>query len=261
MVVVITGASSGIGFETAKLLSLKGHKVYGLSRRLFECEYFQNLPCDITDYSRTSECLKEIYEKEGKIDVLINNAGMGISGAVEYSSEEDIKKIFDVNVLALINTCKLVIPYMRASGGGKIVNVSSVASFVPIPFQAFYSATKSAVQQFSYALRLEVKPFKIDVSVVCPGDTKTGFTSARIKDRVEEDKFYGNRIVHSIEKMEKDEQKGMPASAVSKVIFKIIKKKRSPACKTVGFSYKLIALLVKIVPTKFMLWIVKKLYG
>ena len=98
-------------------------------------------------------------------------------------------------------------------------------------------------------------------TLVCPGDTKTGFTSARIKDRVEEDEFYGNRIVHSIEKMEKDEQKGMPASAVSKVIFKIIKKKRSPACKTVGFSYKLIALLVKIVPTKFMLWIVKKLYG
>ena len=261
MVIVITGASSGIGFETAKLLSLKGHKVYGLSRRVLSCEYFTSLPCDITDYARTNECFKEIYEKEGRIDVLINNAGMGISGAVEYTKEEDIKKIFDINVLALVNACKLVIPYMRAQGGGKIINVSSVASYVPIPFQAFYSATKSAVQQFSYALRLEVKPFKVGVSVVCPGDTKTGFTSARVKDRVEQDDFYGDRIVRSIEKMEHDEQKGMPASAVSKVIFKIIKKKRPPACKTVGFSYKLIVLLIKIVPTSFMLWIVKKLYG
>ena len=187
MVIVITGASSGIGFETAKVLSLKGHKVYGLSRRVLSCEYFTSLPCDISNYARTNECFKEIYEKEGRIDVLINNAGMGISGAVEYTKEEDIKKIFDINVLALVNACKLVIPYMRAQGGGKIINVSSVASFVPIPFQAFYSVTKSAVQQFSYALRLEVKPFKIGVSVVCPGDTKTGFTSARVKDRVEQD--------------------------------------------------------------------------
>ena len=103
MVIVITGASSGIGFETAKLLSLKGHKVYGLSRRVLSCEYFTSLPCDITDYARTNECFKEIYEKEGRIDVLINNAGMGISGAVEYTKEEDIKKIFDINVLALVN--------------------------------------------------------------------------------------------------------------------------------------------------------------
>lgn len=261
MVIVITGASSGIGFETAKLLASKGHNVYGLSRRVFTCDEFCSLPCDVSDYARVKECFKEIYDKEGKIDVLINNAGMGISGAAEYTSEEDIKKIFDINVLALINACKEIIPYMRPQGGGKIINVSSVAASVPIPFQAFYSSTKAAVQQFSYALSLEVKSFKIGVSVVCPGDTKTGFTSARIKDRVEADGFYGDRIVRSIEKMEHDEQNGMPASAVSKVIYKIIKKKRSPACKTVGFSYKLIMMLIKILPTKFMLWVVKKLYG
>ncbi len=261
MVIVITGASSGIGYETAKFLSLKGYKVYGLSRRTFEDEHFVNLPCDITDYNRVKDCFEEIYQKEGRIDVLINNAGMGISGAVEYTENSDIKKIFDVNVLALINACKLVVPYLRKSGKGKIVNVSSVASTVPIPFQAFYSATKSAVQQFSYALRLELKQFKIDVSVVCPGDTKTNFTSSRVKDNVVEDELYGKRIVNSIQKMEKDEQNGMPPIEVSKIIYKIIKKNHSPACKTVGFGYKMIMLLVKILPTRFMLWVVSKLYG
>lgn len=261
MVIVITGASSGIGLETAIFLSKKGHKVYGFSRRVFENSIFESLPCDITDYETVKHYLQYVYEKEGKIDVLINNAGMGISGAVEYAKEEDIKKIFDVNVLALVNMCKLVIPYMRKNGKGKIVNISSVASSIPISFQAFYSATKASVQEFSYALRIEVKPFNIDVSVVCPGDTKTNFTSARVKDNVKVDEIYGDRILRSIQKMEKDEQKGMPAIAVSKVIYKIIKKKRSPACKTVGFGYKLIMLLAKVLPTKFMLWVVKKLYG
>ena len=261
MVIIITGASSGIGYETAKFLSLKGHKVYGLSRSNFEDEHFINLSCDITDYERVKECFEEIYKKEGRIDVLINNAGIGISGAVEYSKNSDIKKIFDVNVLALINACKLIIPYLRINGKGKIVNVSSVASSVPIPFQAFYSSTKSAVQQFSYALRLELKPFKIDVSIICPGDTKTKFTFSRIKNNVVVDEIYGKRIVNSIKKMEKDEQNGMSPISISKTVYKIIKKNHSPACKTIGFWYKMIMFLIKVLPTRFMLWIVSKLYA
>ena len=261
MIVIITGASSGIGLETARYLSRFGHKVYGLARRKVENEPFESLECDLTCYERVKECFEYISKKEGRIDVLVNNAGMGISGAVEHTSAEHIKRIFDVNVLALINASKLIIPYFRQSGGGKIINLSSVAGVIPIPFQAFYSATKSAVIEFSYALRLEVKPFNIQVSVVCPGDTKTSFTSARVKNQVMADEFYGDRIKKSIEKMEKDETSGKPASSVSKIIYKIIKKKHSPVCKTVGVSYKFIMFLVKILPTRFMLFIVKKLYG
>lgn len=260
MIIIITGASSGIGKETANFLAEKGHVVYGLSRRKVEGEKFISKVCDMTDYAAVKACFKEIYETEGSIDALINNAGMGISGSVEHTSTEDIKKIFDINLLALINSCQEVIPYMKECGGGKIVNLSSVAAVIPIPFQAFYSASKSAVQTFSYALRLELKNFKIDVSVVCPGDTKTGFTSARVKN-ASEDSSYGERVAHSVEKMEKDEQHGMPAIAVSKIIYKIIKKKHSPACKTVGFGYKMITFLSKLLPTRFMLWVVKKIYG
>ena len=257
--VIITGASSGIGLVTARYLTSKGHKVFGLSRRKINGEPFTSISCDITDYAQVKKVFKEIVDMVGNIDALINNAGMGISGAAEYAAEEDIEKIFDVNLLALINACKEVTPYLKKNGGGKIINISSVAAVIPIPFQAYYSASKAAVLSFSYALRLELKDFNIDVSAVLPGDTKTSFTSARVKNQSGDD--YNGRIERSVNKMEKDEQKGMPPESISKVIFKMLKKKRSPAAKTVGVGYKMITFLSKILPTRLMLFIVKKLYG
>ncbi len=259
MIIIITGASSGIGLTTARYLANKGHTVFGLSRREVCGEPFNSISCNITDYAQVKKVFEQINDKCGRIDVLINNAGMGISGAAEYGTEEDIKKIFDVNLFALINACKEVTPYLKENGGGKIINISSVAAVIPIPFQAYYSATKAATLSFSYALRLELKDFNIDVSTVLPGDTKTGFTDARIKNQTGNE--YNDRIQKSVAKMEKDEQNGMPPQSVSKVIFKLIKKKQSPACKTVGFSYKIITFLSKILPTKLMLFIIKKLYG
>ena len=259
MNIIITGASSGIGLVTARYLAGKGHKVFGLSRREVNDEPFTSISCDITDYAQVTKAFKEIVDMVGNIDALINNAGMGISGAAEYATEEDIKKVFDINLLALINASKEVTPYLKKNGSGKIINISSVAAIIPIPFQAYYSASKAAVLSFSYALRLELKNFNIDVSAVLPGDTKSGFTSARVKNQSGED--YNGRIERSVNKMEKDEQKGMPPESVSKVIFKMLKKKHSPAVKTVGFGYKAIAFLSKILPTRLMLFIVKKLYG
>ncbi len=259
MNIIITGASSGIGLVTARRLANEGHKVFGLSRRKLNDEPFTSIGCDITDYAEVTKVFKEIVDMIGNIDALINNAGIGISGAAEYATEEEIKKIFDVNLLSLINACKEVTPYLKKNGSGKIINISSVAAVIPIPFQAYYSASKAAVLSFSYALRLELTDFNIDVSAVLPGDTKTGFTNARIKNQSGED--YNGRIERSVNKMEKDEQKGMPPQSVSKVIFKMLKKKHSPAVKTVGFGYKMITFLSKILPTRLMLFIVKKLYG
>ncbi len=259
MNIIITGASSGIGLVTARRLASEGHKVFGLSRRKLNGEPFTSISCDITNYAQVKKVFIEINKEVNRIDALINNAGMGISGAAEYATEEDIKKIFDVNLLALINACKEITPYLKKNGGGKIINVSSVAAVIPIPFQAYYSASKAAVLSFSYTLRIELKNFNIDVSAVLPGDTKTGFTTARIKNQRGDD--YNGRIQKSVSKMEKDEQKGMPPESVSKAIYKILKKKHSPACKTIGFGYKTITLLSKILPTRLTLFIVKKLYG
>ncbi|MDD3397047.1 MAG: SDR family NAD(P)-dependent oxidoreductase [Clostridia bacterium] len=261
MVVLITGASSGIGLATANYLTEKGYKVYGLSRKMPENVEFENLVCDVTNYKAVAEKFEYIYNKEGRIDVLINNAGMGIAGAIEHTEAEDIKKIFDLNVLALINSCKCVVPFMRKCGGGKIINIGSVAGVIPIPFQACYSSTKSAVDIFSTAFGLEVKDFNIQLTTVMPGDTKSNFGFNRVKNTLMQDEYYKSRIDNSIKKMEKDEREGMSPLCVSEVIYKVIKRKKSPSRVAVGFNYKTIVFLSKILPRSLMLKVVKKMYG
>lgn len=255
-VVVITGASSGIGLATAKFLTNKGYTVYGLSRRIVN-EGFYSLSCDITNYSAFESTVKGIYEKEGQIDVLINNAGMGISGASQNIPCENTKNLFEVNTLATINCCKVILPYLQKSKG-IIINMSSIAAIIPIPFQSAYSSSKAAINLYSMALRLELAPFNVRVCAVMPGDTKTNFTQARIKTC--SDDAYADSVNRSVSKMEKDEQKGKPPVSVAKVVYKLIKKKNPPALVSVGFSYKLIHLLSKILPLRLMLFIVKKLY-
>ena len=259
MIAVITGTSSGIGRATAKLLANKGVKVYGLSRTIVENEDFESIACDVTNHEQTAEILKQIAEKEGRIDALVNNAGIGISGAVEHNSDADIARIFEVNTLAVINTCKAVTDIMRKQGGGRIVNIGSVAGAIPIPFQTCYSATKSAVQMFSLAYGMEVEEFGIKVSCVLPGDTKTGFTDNRKKSETEAG--YADRVQRSVAKMEKDERGGMSPDSVSGVVWKLLNKRNPKKTTAVGFSYKLILFLQKILPQRLMLWVVKKMYG
>ena len=167
--------------------------------------------------------------------------------------------IFNINALSVIDICRLSVKYLRETEG-RIVNISSVAAPVAIPFQACYSATKSAVETFSKAFASEVKPFKIKVTCVRPGDTKTGFTDARIKNE-KESKEYQNRVRNSVEKMEKDERNGVSPIKVSKVIYKVINRKRPPLTVAVGFSYKLICGLAKFLPEKLTNYLVSKLYG
>lgn len=258
MVVVISGASSGIGESTAKYFSNKGDKVYSLSRRIKQDKDITYLSCDITDINQIKESIKKIIELEGKIDLLINNAGMGISGAVEYHSEDEINKIINVNLVGLVNLTKEVIPYLRKSKG-IIINISSVAGILAIPFQAMYSASKAAIISFSDALKNELRPFKVRVTSVLPGDTKTGFTEAREKSLDHNE--YGNRINNSVSKMEKDEQKGVSPIKVSKVIYKVSKKKNPNTYYIVGFSYKLLVFLSRILPKRLVNYILYKLYG
>ena len=257
-VVVITGASSGIGLETANYFADKGYKVYGISRADFNTSKFKHICCDICDHNKVEQVFDQIVAEAGKIDILVNNAGIGISGAIEFLDFEYVKKIFDVNVLALMNCCKTSLKYLRKSQG-RIINISSVASIFAIPFQACYSATKSAVESFSLALANEVKDQRIKVVCVRPGDTKTGFTAARQKTETTNE-VYGSKINKSVAKMERDEQKGMPPIKVAQVVFKVATQKNPPLVKTVGFAYKTLSLLSRLLPTKLVNYIVGKLY-
>lgn len=259
-VAIVTGASSGIGLVTAKRLASLGAKVYGLARNIFVTNDFEYLQCDVTDAERVNAVTKQIFDKEGRIDYLVNCAGMGISGSVENSTDRQIEKIFAVNFFGTVKMCKAVVPYMRQGGFGKIVNISSVAGELPIPFQTFYSATKAGIESFSAGLDMEIRPFGIRVTCVLPGDTKTGFTAAREKNQTD-DKSYGNRIETSVGKMEQDEQKGMSPESVAKVITKVLSKQSPKPINIVGFKYKFLVFLSKCLPKKFVYKVLFKMYA
>ena len=146
-VIVITGGTSGIGLETAKALAAQGHTVYELSRRDAGAEPgIIHLRADVTDEAQCRAAVDEIVRREGRIDVLVNNAGFGISGAIEFTDTAEAQRQFDVNFFGMVRMNRAVLPVMRAQGGGRILSMSSVAAPIAIPFQAYYSASKAAVR-------------------------------------------------------------------------------------------------------------------
>ncbi len=256
-VVIITGARSGIGLATAKFLLTKGLKVYGIA--LHEDNLgFPIYMGDVNDSKRMEEIFSDIYKKEKHIDVVINNAGIGISGAIENTLKERVEKIFNTNTIACIDISKIAIPYLRQTKG-KIINTSSVAASAAISFQACYSATKAAIETFSLALSKEVRPWGIKICCVRPGDTKTGFTDARLKNEVD-NPLYSDIVKKKTEKMEKYERQGESPMKVAKVMYKCIKRKNPPLICSVGFGYKLVSGLLKILPTKLANYLVYKFY-
>jgi len=259
-VVVITGASSGIGKCTADELVKRGCTVYDLSRRDIDSYAINHIKTDVTDEASITNAVTEIIRREGRIDVLVNNAGFGISGAVEFTDTEDAKRLFDVNFFGLVRVTKAIIPYMRKAGKGRVVNVSSVAAVAPIPYQTFYTASKSAVMTYSMALANEVADFGITVCSVLPGDIRTGFTGAREKSVLGDD-IYGGRIARSVGRMEKDEQGGMaPEKAAGKIASIVLSRRRKPLY-TIGFGYQCLALLIKLLPASLVNRIIQLLYA
>ncbi len=261
-VLVVTGASSGIGKEIAQYFHDKGFNVYGVSRSIPNGTLpYHYIACDVTKEEMIQSAISEIEKAESKIDILINCAGMGVSGAIEYTTFEEVKRIFEVNVYGVFLFSKAALPLLRKSDQAKIINIGSVAGDLMIPFQAFYSMTKASVHAFSEALRMELRPFKIDVSCVLPGDTKTGFTQNREQPNVMENDIYKDRIKRSIARMEKDEQNGKSPMTVVKVVDKLIKRKSMPVKVTVGFEYKLFVFLKRLLPKRFENWILYVMYG
>ncbi len=253
-VVLITGATSGIGLATAEYFLAKGHTVYGVARREYAGGDFKCFSADVTDYEAMGRVLGEIVKREGRLDVLVNNAGFGIAGAVEDAGAENVSRIVDVNLTALCVLCGKAIPYMKERGG-RIINISSVGGIMPLPYQAMYSATKAGVEVFSRALANEVKEYGIKVSAVLPGDTKTGFTQARITEG------QNGRARKSIEKMAHDEQHGKSPVCVAKVIYRCAAKKRPPLRVSVGGVSKIEVFLARLVSVKFLNKILGKMYG
>lgn len=259
-VAVVTGASSGIGRCTAIALRDMGCKVYDLSRRDIPIENVTHIKTDVTIESDVVSAAKAIIKEVGKVDILVNCAGFGISGAVEFTATEEAKSQFEVNFFGAVTVTRIFLPYMREKGSGRIVNISSVAAVAHIPFQTYYSASKAAIESYTSCLDNEVKAFGIRVTAVEPGDICTEFTGAR-KKSFDGDDVYGGRISRSVAGMEKDEQKGMSPDVAGKYIAKVaLRKKVKPVC-AIGMSYKFLSVLCKTFPCSFRNFVIGMLYA
>lgn len=272
-VIVITGASSGIGKALAEQLSEQGDCVYALARSLPDhmkkeeqvnegngCLY--TCPLDVTDPEAVQSVLKRILTREyGRIDILIQSAGFGLAGPIEAMTPKEAKAQMAVNFLGSCYMLPPVLSAMRRQKSGLIVQLGSVAGFLPIPFQACYSASKAAVSALMQALENEVKPYGIRCMLVQPGDTKTGFTSARMISKMDSDMPYADRCRRSIERMAADEQSGMTAEQMARLIVRRINKRRPPSVYTPGAFYKTIYFLQRLMPRRLIQAVLYRMYA
>ena len=259
-VCIITGGTSGIGLATARAMHDAGYRVYELSRREAGTDCAVHIQADVTKEDTLRAAVDFVLAQEDHIDVVINNAGFGISGAIEFTPAQEARRQFDVNFFGMVNMNRAVLPIMRQQGGGRIVNMSSVAAPIAIPFQAYYSASKAAVRTYSLALASEVRPFGIEVCVIMPGDIATGFTAARRKSCDGDDAYHG-RIARSVAVMEHDEQTGMSAEYAGQFVARRATQKRAKLICTMGHKYALFVFLMRILPTGLATRIVGKIYA
>ena len=223
MTIIITGTSTGIGFALAEYFGKKGHQVFGLSRKAVNSEYFKSISTDITDNFQVQNAISEILKTETKIDVLINNAGMGMVGAVEDSSKEEILKLFNLNLVGSVQMMKAVLPTMRKQKWGKIINISSIGSEMGLPFRGFYSASKSALDKVTEAIRYEVSPWNIEVCSLHLGDIKTNIAENRVKTKISEP--YQKTFNAVYELMNSHVKDGSEPHEVAEYIEKLLAKK------------------------------------
>ena len=253
-IILITGISSGFGKETAKLLAERGHIVYGTVRRNTEQSSSVNfITMDLTDISTIKKAVSTILEKEGKIDILINNAGMHTGGPIETTPIDNIKLQMDTNFMGTVNLTREVLPVMRNQGGGTIINFSSIGGLMGLPFQGYYSAAKFALEGFSEALRMEVVGFNIKVVLINPGDFRTSNSSNRrnyLAPTGSED-AYNKQYEISLAQIEKDEAKGWQPVILAKKLVKIVESK-NPCQRYIiaSFEQKLAVVLKYVLPGK-----------
>ena len=258
-IVIVTGASSGIGKAAAELFAEQGDTVYGLSRHPLDSASVLPLAADVTDEAQVREAVERVIGEQGRVDVLVNNAGSGISGAFEFQTDAEIRKQFEVCLLGIAHCTRAVLPHMREAGSGMIINISSVAGALSIPFQSWYSAVKAGVLSVTEALQNEVRPFGIRVTAILPGDTKTGFTAAREKNTDGQEVY--KALSRSVASMEHDEQNGMPPEALARRIVSVSRKARPKARYSCGFKYQFFLLLGAILPIRLRNWILGKMYA
>ncbi len=263
-VILVVGASSGIGAAIASHLSTCGYIVYGTSRKPFSGDTpFIPLILDVNDKNSIDNAICFILKAHHAIDVLINCAGWGIGGPIELSEEKDIRQIMETNFFGVDRLVRAVLPVMREKRRGLILNTSSIGGLMGLPCQGFYSASKFALEGYSEALYLELKPFDIDVVLLEPGDFNTSFNGNRhwTPKLNEKSPYWGkSQLVKS--KIDNDENFGRHPHILAVKVEKILKTKNPRFRYVIAIPVQKLSVYVKrILPSHWYLWILGKYYG
>jgi NAD(P)-dependent dehydrogenase (short-subunit alcohol dehydrogenase family) len=238
-VVLVTGASSGIGLACATHLAGHGLRVYGTSRRASaggaSLGNLLMLNADVTDDASVEQAVATVIDREGRLDIVVNNAGMGVAGPVENTSTEQARGQFEVNFFGALRVCRAALPVMRRQRDGYIVNIGSIGGLLAIPYQSMYSASKFALEGLSEALRMEVRPFGIRVVIIEPGDHKTALTENRQFSEVSgAAEAYSPSFEAALLKTAHDEQSGPGPEQIARLLWRIVNQRHPRLRYTIG---------------------------
>ena len=263
-IILITGGSSGIGRAIASFLSSRDdYIIYGTSRNIENHKNlnFNLIQLDVTSIDSINACIDKVISKHGKLDILINNAGVGITGPMEETPNEEIEKHFKTNLYGPINIMKKVLPHMRKNNSGLIINITSIAGHIGTPFRSIYSAGKSSLDIISETLNMEVKDFNINIVCVAPGDYLTNISKGRFHSPIIKDSSYETSYKSSLDKMNDNIKKGADPIKVAKLIYKIINTDK-PKIKYISGSFlERFGIILKfILPQKVFEYLVLKLF-
>ena len=250
-VVLITGGSSGIGKSVGEFLQTKGFKVYGTSRNpeRYPDSKFPIMALDVTKPSTISICISEVLQHESQIDVLINNAGAGITGPIESIPDAEIKRNFETNFFGPISVIKAVLPIMRQQNSGLIINVTSIAGYMGLPYRGIYSASKGALELVTEAFRMEIKDFNIHMTNVAPGDFATNIAAGRYHAPILEESPYKIPYGNTLKMMDAHVDEGSNPIEMAKAIYRIMQTKKPKVRYKVGaFMQKFSIILKRILP-------------
>jgi NAD(P)-dependent dehydrogenase (short-subunit alcohol dehydrogenase family) len=245
-VALVTGASAGIGRACADRLAFAGWTVIGASRRGTASASWQGMVMDVDDPESVLAGVGQVIRDHGRLDALVAAAGWGIAGAVEFTSIDEAKAQFETNFWGAVRVSQAVLPHLREQGGGQIVLLSSIGGVIGIPFQAFYSASKFALEGFAEALAYEVAPFGVRVTLVQPGNFRTDFTASRkLAHASTSATAYSSAQAKAVELMERDEVNGADPADVAAVVQRVLAAKNPPRRVSVGKAGERLGLLAK----------------
>ena len=263
-VILVTGGSSGIGRAIASHLASLGHEVYGTSRKVSsgtQLDNFTLVQMDVTDEKSVVNAIEYVRDQSKRLDVLVNNAGLGMAGPIESTSNAEVREIYETNVMGLLNSCRHAIPLIRSGGGGHIINVTSIGGLISLPFRGIYCSSKYAVEGITETLSMELKRDNIKVSIIEPGDFKTNINSNRRVVKLIDDEVYGEDFARTLAQINEEVSSAPTPEPIARKVAEIIQMD-SPRLryKVATFQQRLSVVLKRFTPDRFFENLIMKFY-